>query len=347
MKHIGYFQNWGLGDLVMTLPALTELRRLYPEAKITLVVRGGVQGALLKGNPLVDNIIQMPPRADKLSLAKFFLGLRRERFDVAFIGTRISPLLPLLLRTLTGVKEIVGDGQRAGFLYSLQVPVIEGVHRVDRMREVVKAYSGNPLGPVEFGLYLDEADVAAADAKLSDLGLERGGYVVIHAGSSIVAGTDKRIPANIARQLVTDLRAARPDMKIAMIFGPDEMDLVDRYAPYDDHLVAVTGTSLPVTQSILAGASVFVGTDSAPGHLAAAWGVPTFTVAGPTKPLETAPWGPRTKIITRHPPLECQPCWGTPRYGNCPYGVQCMQDLPERDLREGVLAAIASPAINS
>ena len=336
--HIAYFQNWGLGDLVMTLPALAELRRLYPNAKLSLVVRGGAQKAFLQDNPLVDQILSMPPRSNKLALARFFLGLRREKIDVAFIGTRISPSLPLLIRALSGVRTIVGDGRKMRGLYSHLVPFVDGRHRVEQMRAAVAQYSGEDLGPVSFPLYLSEGAREEADRYLSSKGLDRGSYVVIHAGSSVSAGTDKRLPGSLVRELVDGLRKSVPHAKVALLFGPDEMELVDRYAPYGQDCVAITGTSLPVTQSILAGSRVFVGTDSAPGHLAAAFGVPTFTVVGPTKPLETAPWGPLATVVSREEPYACQPCWGTPRYGNCPYGVRCMTGLPVAFLVDHVRA---------
>jgi ADP-heptose:LPS heptosyltransferase len=342
--HIAYFQNWGLGDLVMTVPALTELRRIYPEAKLTLVVRGKAQTALLEGNPLVDQVLNMPPRARKLALAKFLWRLRHERIDVAFVGTRISPLLPLLLRSITGVRTLVGDGAAAKFLYTVHVPVAEGVHRVDRMRQAVSAFSNAELDPVRFPLAVSASEQARADTYLLDRGLQRGSYIVIHPGSSAIAGTDKRIPAEVVRRTIAGIRARRPDARVALLFGPDELDLVDSYAPYDECVVAFTGTSLGVTQSLLAGARAFVGTDSAPGHLAAAAGTPTFTVAGPTKPLETAPWGPNARVVTRTEPFECQPCWGTPLYGKCPFGVRCMLGLPEEDLVAAVCEIIDRPA---
>ncbi len=339
--HIAYFQNWGLGDLMMTVPAIAELRRLHPTARITLIVRGGAQKALLDGDPLVDQVLNMPARAKKPDLVRFFWSLRAQKFDVAFVGTRISPLLPALLRFVTGIRKIIGDGTKAGFLYSTQIPVVEGVHRVDRMRDAVAAWSGQPLADVAFPLQTQTADLAAADALLAERGFARGGYVMVHAGSSVIAGTDKRIPAGVVRRLIDGLGDAAPDVKLGLIFGPDEMDLVERYAPYDNRVSAFTGMPLGVTRSVLAGARIFVGTDSAPGHLAAAEGVPTITVAGPTKPLETAPWGADAHVIARPTPLDCQPCWGTPNYGNCPFGVRCMEELPEDTLLTQVLAAFA------
>lgn len=330
MKHIAYFQNWGLGDLVMTLPALVELRRAHPNARLTLIVRGGAQAAFLKGTDLVDQIIAMPPRRDKPALLKFFLGLRREGFDAAVIGTRISPVLPALLRLLTGVRTIIGDGNSKGFLYTQQTPIVEGVHRVDRMRDVIGNWTKAPLGDIAFPVPTTSAGEAEADDLLTSVGLTDQAYLVMHAGSSVAAGTDKRVPPDVARGIIAGVRKATDKTPMLLMFGPDELDLVDSFGPYGDGVHALTGMSLEATKIILKRAHGFIGTDSGLGHVAAAFGTPTITLAGPTKPDETRPWGPKGAVVSHVPQLACQPCHGTPLYGNCPYGIKCMVDLPQQ-----------------
>jgi len=342
--HIAYFQTWGLGDLVMTVPALNDIRRVAPDGTLTLVVRGGAQRSLLQDDPLVDRVLNMPAGGRKRDMLRFFRGLRRQRFDVAFIGSQISPLLPALLRGLSGVQTIVGDSDRAGFLYTVRVPASNGTHRVKRMRNAVAAWSGTPPGPVAFGLKTRDEDRAAADALLKEAGFARGTYMMIHAGSSCRAGADKRIPARVVHRLIAALGQARPELDIGLLFGPDELDTMDAYAPFDTRVAAFEAPPLGVTRSLLAGARVLLGSDSAPGHLAALEGIPTITVVGPTNPRETAPWGARARIFARPDPYPCQPCWNTLRYGNCPFDVRCMKNLPERDLLAMVLDA-AGPAL--
>jgi len=302
-------------------------------------VRGGAQRALLQDDPLVDQVLDMPARGRQRDMLRFFRGLRRQRFDAAFIGSRISPLLPALLRGLSGVRAIVGDGDSAGFLYTARSPAADGAHRVDRMRNAVAAWSDTSPGPAAFGLKTRSEDRAAADALLKEAGFARGAYMMIHTGSSSKASADKRIPAGVAHRLIAALGRARSELNIGLLFGPDELDTVDAYAPFGERSAAFKAPPLGVTRSLLAGARVFLGSDSAPGHLAALEGVPTITVAGPTDPRESAPWGARARIFTRPDPYPCQPCWNTPHYGNCPFDARCMKDLPERDLLAMVLDA--------
>ncbi|MEK6709082.1 MAG: glycosyltransferase family 9 protein, partial [Nitrospinota bacterium] len=65
---------------------------------------------------------------------------------------------------------------------------------------------------------------------------------------------------------------------------------------------------------------------------AAAQGVPTVTVAGPTRVSATRPWGGRSRVVQTRERLPCMPCYGTPLYGNCPFGVKCMKQVTEQQI---------------
>lgn len=332
MIRFAIFQNWGLGDLVMTTPVIAEFRRLYPDAELTLVVQGPAQAALMKESPLVDQILVIPPRSDRLGLFRFFLSLRKKRFDVAFVGTRISVLLPWLLKTLAGVPVIVGDGHKSHFLYDIRNHIDPAVHRVDRMLVTFALWSGQPSARPQFPLPCSAEAVRDARKLLAGFGLQPGRFVIVHPGSSVSAGTDKRIPVEVARQVAKELLALRPELRIAYIFGPDEVDLIPAFLDGNDRDVILSGHSLPTTIAIITHAAGLIGTDSSLGHIAASFGIPTITLCGPTIPTETSPYGDKANVITRLRELECQPCWGTPLYGHCPYDVRCMNELPESEI---------------
>jgi ADP-heptose:LPS heptosyltransferase len=313
----------------MTTPVIAEFRRLYPDARLTLVVRGAAQASLLKESPLIDRILVMPPRSDRKNLLKFFLKLRRENLDVAFVGSRISPLLPLLLRGLTGVPAVIGDGSRASFLYTIQNEIDPKVHRVDRMLQTFSMWSGRPPAEPRFPLPFSEETLRGVRSDLHDRGLESQRFVIVHPGSSVNAGTEKRIPVGVSRRIAAGLLAQRPGLKVVYIFGPDELDLMDSFKELSEQETIISGYSLPATIAAITQAAGLIGTDSSLGHIAASFGIPTITLCGPTIATETSPYGSKANVITRSETLECQPCWGTPLYGRCPYGVRCMNELPE------------------
>lgn len=335
LVHFAIVQTWGLGDLVMTTPVIAEFRRLYPDSKLTLIVQGKAQAGLMAGSPQVDQILDMPPRSDRQAMLKFYLGLRDQKIDVAFVGTRIGGWLPFILRGLAGIRVLIGDQKKltSPFLYKVRNKVNPSVHRVERMLETFSMWSGQTPAAPRFPIPRTEAARQEAHEIFAEKGLKPGRYVVFHPGSSGVSGgTDKRIPADVARRIASDILELRPDVSIAFIFGPDEIDFISSFTDLDERHVILSGYSLPTTIEIISQAAGLVGSDSSLGHIAAAFGIPTITLFGPTIPTETAPYGDSAKVIKRLEKLECQPCWGTPLYGRCPYGVRCMNELPESDI---------------
>ncbi|WP_197499918.1 glycosyltransferase family 9 protein [Mycobacterium adipatum] len=327
-------QTWGLGDLVMTTPVIAEYRRLYPDSRLTIIVQGRAQAALLDGSPMVDQIIEMPPRENWPAYLRFFFALRRQRIDVAFLGTRIDPSWLLWsLKVLAGIPILIGDGEKSPHLYSIRGRIDPSIHRVDRMLETFALWSGQTPTVASFPLPRAKG-LQEARSRLAEAGLGPGRFVVIHPGSSVTAGTDKRIPVDVARRIAQSVLERRPDLSVAFIFGPDEVDYIPSFADLDNRQVILHGLSLSVTVALISEGTGFIGSDSGLGHVAAAFGIPTITVVGPTIASETAPYGDKAKVVRRNEPLACQPCWGTPLYGHCPYEVRCMNELPEADIVE-------------
>ena len=330
--HFAIVQNWGLGDLVMTTPVISEFRRLYPDAKLTLIVRGKAQAALMAGSPLVDQILDMPPSSDRTRLRRFFLDLRRQKIDAAFVGTRIGGWLPWLLKIVSGIPTLIGDGRKEKYplIYDVRTKVDPTEHRVDRMLRTFSQWSRQQPAAAHFPIPCSDEALENARAVLAANRLLPGRYIVVHPGSSGGSGgPDKRIPVDVAHRVAANILDASPEASVAFIFGPDDVDLIDSFTGLGERQVALSGQSLSTTIAVIAQSAGFLGTDSALGHLAAAFGVPTATLFGPTIPTETAPYGDKARIIRRLENLECQPCWGTSLYGHCPHGALCMHELPE------------------
>ena len=90
--------------------------------------------------------------------------------------------------------------------------------------------------------------------------------------------------------------------------------------------------------ALLAELDVVVAPDSGPAHLAAAVGVPTVTLFGPTDPRLTAPRGPKTAAIWTRP--VCAPCF-RPR---CPIDHRCLRGVSVEEVVEAVLGRLAGRA---
>ncbi|MDP3293532.1 MAG: glycosyltransferase family 9 protein [Nevskia sp.] len=349
MATIGVFQHWGLGDLVMTVPVLSELRRLNPSACIILMVRGKAQASLMEDSPLIDEVLQVPPNTDLAGLMRFFAALRSRHFDAVYVATRITPLVPLLLRFISGVRTIIGDADRFGFLYTHRNSLDPTVHRVDRMLKTLSIWTGCSVEKPAFDLPVAEAARLSAKARLAASGLADARYFAFHPGSSRGPGIEKRVPIPLVRGVIEALRMRDPEMRFVVMLGPDDMDLVPQFEAFPADVVLISGSSLDETKAILSRAIGFLGSDSALGHIAASWGVPTITAVGPTNPNETRPWGALSHVIASREELACRPCWFTPLKGHCPHDRRCMTGITVEQIMDDVslLPPVAGVPVHS
>lgn len=322
-------QIWGLGDLIMTLPVVVEIARRHPDARLSVIVRGKSQAALLQGCDLDVDIIDMPPRSPILGLLRFYVRLRHYGFDMAFIGTRTTPLHALALRVLSGVRTIVGDSERFGFVYTHYSRLNSQKHRVIRMLDTLSLWDGGESDAPVFPLGLPASADADATAVLCNAGLKPDQFLIIHPGSGHGLGfQQKRMPPAMVQDLIRETTRDFPGMRVAIILGPDDMDLVAQFADLPPAAALISDVPFDTTKAIIGKSSAFVGGDTALGHIAAALNVPTITVAGPTRIDESRPYGADSIVVKRREPLACQPCWYTPLQGRCPYNVVCMTSLP-------------------
>jgi heptosyltransferase-2 len=106
------------------------------------------------------------------------------------------------------------------------------------------------------------------------------------------------------------------------------------------HVVDLTGrTDVGTLIGVLARATLFVGNDSGPAHLAAALGRPGVTLFGPTSEGHSGPVGPRMRTL--HRPLTCSPCFER----QCPLSHHdCLRGLPVDDVVAAALRALAGAA---
>lgn len=126
------------------------------------------------------------------------------------------------------------------------------------------------------------------------------GEVVIHPGSSSLA---KCWPTQ--RFMVLAQRFRRSGLPVRVVLGAMELERwpsaeIQQFARVAD---VHQPTSLVELWQLLSSATLFLGNDSGPGHLAGIIGVPTFCLFGPTDPAVWKPLGPRVSVL-RHEPLE-------------------------------------------
>jgi heptosyltransferase-2 len=334
-------QCWGIGDAVLTTPALRAIRQRWPGATVTLAVASPAVAAIVRDTALVDSVVVIPP-AGSLRFLLWLIGLRRLRIDFALVATRHHRTWPALLRLLAGARRVAADSDaEAGRFatYHRRVALRDTEHRVDSNLALLELAAG-PLPHYEPVVELSPDDERSAERVLSTLGLPSGALLLgIHPGSEPKV-PQKRYPGALLRDVVLRLLAAE-EVHALVFFGGEPADEREVYRGLHERLHVVADLPLRTVAALIARCHVFLAGDTGLAHIAAARGVHVVTIAGPTQVRSTGPRGPRTVTVATETPLACMPCYETPLYGTCGH-VSCMTTLAPARVAAAVSRALAA-----
>ncbi|MET0554365.1 MAG: lipopolysaccharide heptosyltransferase II [Vicinamibacteria bacterium] len=316
--------NW-LGDVVLSLPALRDLARSFPRARLEVLARPAVAELYGAVAEVHGARLAAGTRADAAAV--------RGAFDLGVLFTN-SFGSALALR-LGGVPE------RWGYATEVRGPLLTRRARVPaavRGRSQVYYYRAMLAG---LGLRVSaepDASLAAPahwrEAALRLLG--SGPWVGLNPGAAY--GAAKRWPA--ARFAATgDALAERTGARVVVLGTASERPLADAVAAAMRHPARVLAgeTRLSELVGVLSHLQLLVTNDSGPMHVASALGTPVVAVFGPTDERETAPAGPGRKRIAREP-VPCAPCG----LRACPIDHACMRRVSAEGVAALALELLAS-----
>ncbi|MFQ6037000.1 MAG: glycosyltransferase family 9 protein [Candidatus Aminicenantales bacterium] len=317
-----------IGDIVMTTPAVRALRLALPEARIAYVVESPYR-KLVQGHPDIDDPVVLSPRIGTFGFLRFLWRIRRERYDLVidFHGGPRASLLTWLSRAELKIGYRI---RYRNFMYDTALPRKPErghFHSVENHLNLVRAL-GIPV-PSALPLCLPEA---SADEKhrvtsLLEKNVPKGqGFVVLHIG----AGNAFRDWGS--ENILELLRLfERPRVPVALAGGPEDAASEARILKASSgHVFSCVGRlNLRELRELIRRASVYVGPDSGPMHIAASTATPIVALFGPTLPAHFAPWQAEAVLIERD--MDCRPC----RQKKCVYqDFRCLRSLRPEDVFE-------------
>lgn len=339
-RNILVVEYWNLGDLVIVMPFLKNLRRSFPSARITLLVNAGL-ALFLKGQGIADEFISVrvpwaqhfsrwkkynPFSASWISFVRTLLTVRSKRFDWAFSGR--MDIRDNLLLWLSGAPRRVGYGFGGGglFLTDCVVPDLTRPHRADVWLHLL-ASLGEPTDRNTNGFHLTNAEFALADSFLQQEKIPDDAFLVgIHPGARLAVRRwgDERF-AEVAQHIVAETDAH-------ILWFSDPANPSD--APKVDRCYAAS-TDFRCFLALLSRCKLLVCNDSGPMHLANLLGVPVVAVFGSTNPVWFGPRGANDRVVIRSE-FWCRPCFDYCIFDQ-PY---CLQTIAPVEVIALVRAAI-------
>jgi lipopolysaccharide heptosyltransferase III len=250
---------------VLTTPALEILKQSRPDLRVAVVVEPRF-GAIFEGNDAVEALL--PPSVPALRSWRPQLCLNLHG------GSRSAALT-----AASGAKIRAGFAHfRIRFPYTVKIPTAQeilGAHRV--------VHTAEHLASAMF--YLGARRIEIPRARLCGvIRTDSAPYAVIHP---IASHPGKTWPAE--RFLAV---AAHLDMEPVFIAGPGEdLSVFRKYR-------TLAGAPLAEIKNLLANATLFVGNDSGPAHMAAAFGLPVVVIFGSSNVDVWRPWKTSSEVLS-------------------------------------------------
>jgi len=329
-----YAPSW-IGDAVMSLGALRNIRARYPDARLTVLARPWVVD-LYQGCEAVDNCLEYDYRGrhrGPFGFLRLSRELEKHRFGLALLFPNAFRAAAVV--RAAGIRERWGYGTDGrGFLLTRSVPPAPrpfGRHQAFYYLDMIRGL-GLDTDPPDTTLHLTTAMKENARQLLETLDYQPGTALIgIHPGATGSAAK-RWIPERYAE--VGDRLASLHRGRVVLLGGPGEVSLTREIrsrlrAPVID---LAAKTSLVELMGVLDALSVLVTNDSGPMHLAAALDTPTVAIFGPTDERETGPMGRNARVLRKH--VDCSPCL----LKDCPTDHRCMTEI---GVEEVVAAAAA------
>lgn len=332
-----------IGDLVHTLPALSALRRSFPDATIDWLVETRHRDVLLS-NPDVNDLLEV----DTLGWRKRLFSpatwkeigtsvreIRKRDYDVVLDlqGTIKSSVAARLAKShrRIGFATNALKEKPAGLLYSERVSV-NGTpqHMIDRHLQLLSALEIE-TDERAFPIVVPEEMEREAARQLESLGLSD--YVVLNPGGSWV--TKRWAPEKFAA--LARAVAGEWQLPSLVIWGPGEEAMAQAIvAGSETSAVLAPPTGVRDVIPYIRRARLFVSGDTGPMHIASALGVPVVGLFGPTDPGRNGPFGSDDEVVWKNPP--CGPCYKH----RCPgYGTVCMTSIEVNEVLGAVRKRLA------
>jgi heptosyltransferase II len=294
----------GIGNFLMQSPTLRLLKQTRPSWHLTVWVAPKGTKELAENDSNVDALIEAPIQASPVRHIKTAVRLSQGKFD---IGIMLSPgqlVKGAIYLYLAGIPKRIGHSYpflgnpRSNFLLTDAIEEKDGVHDIEQNLRLLKLLdiTNDRLQTADYSFDIPPDSQAKARALMQALSIpSRKKLIGLHAGSA----PDflwKRWPLEnfitVGKVLTEKLGA-----HILILGGPDERDVKQQlYRSLHPH-ASMIAASLLTTAAIMQRCQLVLSNDSGLMHLAAAVGVKTFGLFGPTDEKKTGPCGIDSRVI--------------------------------------------------
>jgi heptosyltransferase-2 len=330
--------NW-VGDAVISIPAMREIRNLFPQAHISLLVRPWVR-EIFSAVDFVDEILDYDkagPHGGWQGFNRLASDLKSRNFDLAILLQ--NAFEAAFLAWYARIPKRIGyarDGRSPFLTSACRIdPAVRRVHQAHYYLGILSQMGWLPKQlwtqknyPLPIHIAVRQTDIRAAREMLRSAGIHEG-EMVIGVNPGAFYGAAKRwLPDRYAA--VADGLAKQYRSRIVIFGSSSDVRVAEEVSTkMESTPVILAGrTTLGQLMGLIKECRLLITNDSGPMHLAAALDVPQLAIFGSTSEIETGPLSSRARII-KHP-ADCNPCF----LRECPSDFRCMRGISVSNVLE-------------
>lgn len=279
-----------IGDIVHTLPALAAIRRALPDAEVDWVAEER-SAEILRGNPLIHNLIEVDTHTIRSSwspdrilteIKRQVSSLRSNQYDAAFDLQGL--LKSAAIAKLSAAKRRIGFNKMnlrepaARLMYTETVPVAQGIHVIDKNLALVCGALKIEAGEIhDFPIATDAQHRLEAEVIV---GKSARPFALLNPGGGWVTKLWRAADFGRLAKRLSEEAGIEP----IIVTGPKELHLSSEVRENAGGLELIQAIpSLKGFYELAQRATVYVGGDTGPTHIAVAAGTPVVGIFGPTE----------------------------------------------------------------
>ena len=306
IKNILVLQFWGIGETILTLPAIKVLRDKFPKAEIAILATGRNRD-VYSGLSFFDRLllINLNPFSIKLFMLK---NIRKYGLVVDFEEyLNISSIMAFFI----GKRRIGFSHGIRSLLYTDKVKYNDKQHVTQTHLDLLK-----PLGIIKKAdklekLFINKKDKKIIDDFITKNNLKNKKLIGIAPGAAESARS--RIwPRDNFAELADKLIEKYKNSKIIFIGSKEEYNLINDVISLTKNkektINAAGKITLKQTFYLISKCSLFISNDTGSMHIAAAMGIKTIGLFGPNVPVRWAPFGKGNVSVYKGNICKYSPC---------------------------------------
>ena len=334
IKKILIMRSDGIGDFILSLPAMDTLRRSFPGAYIVLFTSNW-QEALAKKIRIFNEIIiwdnsknyylTCPTKFKYLSyrMLRYIPRINSLKFDLAIDYK--GDLRNQIIMWLCSIRFRFGFTQRLGrFLLTHPTDYKKGIHKSTLYWQLISPLIDS-VSMVPYNFVISKEDRQKAENFLLEEGVsEKDRIIVIHP---VARWQAKTWPKEKFAKL-SNLLLSLPLIKVIFIGAKEDLPAIIKIKNimHGKPIISAERLDFLETAAIIQRAQLFVGNDAAPMHMANILNIQSIGLFGPTDPKTSGPQGEKS-IVIRKIAGRCPGCFKN-KPGKCLYPQDfCMDKI--------------------